>query len=178
MNYSHERYNQLVAETVDKIKQLSVLKGGEYAGDHDRLANFRRGGERIAIPMETTWWVYANKHWDAITQFVQDLNWGKKRERMESLAGRADDLIVYLILFKAMLEEREDQEKLRSACSKEGGAPAVVETKLDTSKDELQMIVTALGRQGDSMLSRSGEMRMADPWYELQSKIAALITGR
>lgn len=166
MNYSHERYNQLIAETVEKIKQLSILKGGEYAGDHDRLANFRRGGERIAIPMETTWWVYANKHWDAITQFVQDLNWGKKRERMESLAGRADDLIVYLILFKAMLEEREQNE---------AASPSTVHTCLNTTKEELEMIGVALVRQGDSVLSSSGEIRMAEPWYELQQKITALV---
>jgi hypothetical protein len=30
---------------------------------------------------------------------------GVARQRMESISGRADDLIVYLILFKAMVEE-------------------------------------------------------------------------
>lgn len=110
--YSHERYNELIQSTVAKITQLSKLKGGEYAGDDDRLANFRRGGERLSIPMETTWWVYANKHWDAITQFIQDIQTGKKRQRLESLAGRADDMIVYLLLFKAMLDEREQGETI------------------------------------------------------------------
>src|ERR1700677_3903425 len=107
VGYSHERYGALLQSTITKIIELSKLKGGEYAGDDDQLANFRRGGERIKIPMEVTWWVYANKHWDAITQFVQDVQTGKKRDRLQSLHGRADDLIVYLLLFKAMIDERE-----------------------------------------------------------------------
>lgn len=105
-SYTHDRYDVLVDNTVHMIKQLSEQKGGEYAGDEDRLANFRRNAEAIGLSMEQVWRVYAGKHWDAITQFVHDLGTGKTRPRMESLAGRADDLIVYLILFKAMLEER------------------------------------------------------------------------
>lgn len=108
--YSHADYAQLVEKTISNIKTLSRLKGGEYSGDYDRLANFRRNGAAFSLPMETVWGVYAAKHWDAIAQFISDVTTGKKRERSESLSGRADDLIVYLILFKAMLEERETRQ--------------------------------------------------------------------
>jgi len=100
-------YDKLLAETIETITELGKLKGGEYAGDHDRLANFRRNGEHLNLPMEIIWSVYAAKHWDAIGQYCVDRLEGTKRQRMESLAGRADDLIVYLILFKAMLLDRE-----------------------------------------------------------------------
>ena len=106
--FSHERYAQLVVQTVAQIQSLSELKGGEYAGDTDRLANFRRNGERLGLPMETVWGVYAAKHWDAVMQYIQDLNSGKTRTRLEPLAGRLDDIIVYCILFKAMLAERDE----------------------------------------------------------------------
>lgn len=109
--YSHDRYDQLVAETIDKIRTLSKLKGGEYAGDVDRLANFRRNSQALGLPMETVWSVYAAKHWDAIQQYVRDLNSDKTRERLEPILGRADDLIVYLILFKAMFEDRNKEQK-------------------------------------------------------------------
>jgi hypothetical protein len=99
-------YDKLLAETWERITELGTKKGGEYAGGHDRLANFRRNGERLNLPMEVIWAVYAAKHWDAITTYVADIHTGTKRERMESLTGRCDDLIVYLILFKAMLQER------------------------------------------------------------------------
>jgi len=102
-----ETYGKLLLETFETVTTLSKLKGGEYSSDYDRLANFRRNGERLKLPMEIIWAVYAGKHWDAIGQYCADILQGTTRLRMETLAGRADDLIVYLILFKAMLIERE-----------------------------------------------------------------------
>lgn len=104
--FSHERYDMLVEQTIEKIQSLSKLKGGEYAGDDDRLANFRRNGSKLGLPMEVIWHTYVNKHLDAIEQYIKDILSGKTRERLESLESRCDDAIVYLILFKAMIEER------------------------------------------------------------------------
>lgn len=104
--YSHERYGNLVAETVQQIQRLSTVKGGEYAGDEDRLANFRRNAAALDLLPEQVWAVYAAKHWDAIIQYVKDTATGKQRERAESISGRLDDLIVYAILMKAMVDER------------------------------------------------------------------------
>jgi hypothetical protein len=105
--FSHAEYDALVEQTIQQIKKLGSLKGGEYSGDVDRLANFRRNGERLNLPMEVIWAVYAAKHWDAIIQYCSDLQEGKQRERMESLTSRVDDLIVYALLFKAMVIERK-----------------------------------------------------------------------
>lgn len=107
MIYSHSDYDSLVAKTVDTLKELSNLKGGEYAGDTDRLANFRRNATALGLQNEQVWAVYAAKHWDAVMQYIKDLGEGKERKRMESISGRADDLIVYLVLFKALLEDRQ-----------------------------------------------------------------------
>ncbi len=102
-------YDELVATTWATTTELAKTKGGEYAaGNSDRLKNFRRNGERLNLPMEIVWAVYAGKHFDAITQYCADVHTGTNRPRTESLAGRCDDLIVYLILFKAMLQEREE----------------------------------------------------------------------
>lgn len=108
-NFSHQKYQELVDETVANIHTLSQLKGGEYAGDVDRLANFRRNGDNLGLPMEVIWAVYAAKHWDAVIQYISDLSAGKKRDRLEPLSSRLDDIIVYCILFKAMLVEREEK---------------------------------------------------------------------
>jgi hypothetical protein len=105
--YSHAEYAKIVEQTVEQIHSLSTLKGGEYAGDIDRLANFRRNALNLGLNMEDVWAVYAGKHWDAIMQYVRDLREGKTRTRLESIEGRMDDLIVYLILAKAMYRERE-----------------------------------------------------------------------
>ncbi len=100
-------YDAILEETITKIKSLGILKGGEYAGDIDRLANFRRHADQIEIPYELVWRIYAGKHWDSINQYVKDIMKGHSRVRLESLDGRVDDLIVYLLLFKCMLREAE-----------------------------------------------------------------------
>lgn len=110
--YTHHDYNKLVDQTIENLKKLGELKGGEYAGDIDRLANFRRNGAAQELPMETIWSVYAAKHWDAIQQYIKDQRNGKVRERMEPISGRIDDLIVYCILLKAMVEESERSQKI------------------------------------------------------------------
>ena len=104
--YTHDQYDTLIDKTILTIKLLSSLKGGEYAGDKDRLANFKRNAANLDLLPEQVWGVYAAKHWDAINQYIKDLGNGKSRERIESITGRADDLIVYLILFKALYEDR------------------------------------------------------------------------
>jgi hypothetical protein len=109
--FPHDRYDKIIEETVRSILDLSKLKGGEYAGDTDRLANFRRNGADLELPMETIWRVYAAKHWDAVGQYIKDIQQGKSRDRLESITGRCDDLIVYLILFKCMVEEREGRKR-------------------------------------------------------------------
>jgi hypothetical protein len=105
--YSPARFNELIDETIETIRKLSTLKGGEYAGDADRLENFRRNATKLGLPMETVWNIYVSKHIDAIDQYVRDVQTGTTRQRLESISGRADDIIVYMILFKAMVEESE-----------------------------------------------------------------------
>ena len=105
--FAHSEYEELVEQTIEQIYQLSKLKGGEYAGDVDPPANFRRNAADLELPMETVWRVYCAKHWDAVGQYIRDLQTGKQRTRLESIEGRLDDIIVYCILFKAMVRERE-----------------------------------------------------------------------
>ena len=104
--FTNTAWDALVDSAFLKIMELSKLKGGEYAGDDDRLNNFRRNARDLDTNMETVWRVYAAKHWDAIGQFIRDKNNGVQRGRLEPLQGRVDDLLVYLLLFKAMLVEQ------------------------------------------------------------------------
>jgi hypothetical protein len=119
--FGFEDYEALVKETIEQINRLSTLKGGEYAGDVDRLANFRRNGLALDLPMEVIWHTYTAKHWDAVTQYILDLRRGVTRVRAEPLGGRLDDIIVYCILFKAMLVERaaDAVEEIAATVAKE-----------------------------------------------------------
>lgn len=103
--FNHEEWNSLVEKSFAQIKELAFLKGGEYSGDFDRLANFRRNAENLGLDYRQVWAIYSAKHWDALMQFVKDIGQGKDRLRLEGIDGRIDDLLVYLLLFKAMWVE-------------------------------------------------------------------------
>lgn len=102
---NQERFNALVESTMRDTLQLLVVKGGEYAGSEDRLANFKRGAALTgATPLQVAF-IYASKHYDAIATFVRDNAAGEYRPRSESIGGRLDDLINYCVLMKAIIQE-------------------------------------------------------------------------
>lgn len=109
-SYPISKWQDLLIETQEAIAALSSIKGEEYTqGSEDRLSNFRKAAASLSLPMETIWLVYAAKHWDSILTYVQDIQKENSRQRSEPIKGRAMDMIVYLILFMAVLEEREEK---------------------------------------------------------------------
>lgn len=112
--YTNEQWRALLARAVSEIEALAASKGAEYSGDQDRLDNFRRGAARYGLPMEVIWGVYANKHWDSLQTYIKDLNTGRSRNYSEPIEGRVKDLLVYLLLFWAMCEERGAQGEMKT----------------------------------------------------------------
>jgi hypothetical protein len=108
--FPDDKYIQLMNDTFARMQELGTLKGGEYAHGDDRLDNFRRNAADCGVTMETCWRVYAGKHWDAISTYVRDIQVGHKRVVLETIDGRIDDLLVYLILLKCMVVERKQIE--------------------------------------------------------------------
>lgn len=102
-----EEFNLLVNETVAVCKAIMISKGGEYARGDDRLDNFKRNAIKLGLTPEEVWAVYFGKHLDSIDTYIQDIRKGIRRPRSESILGRFDDAINYLILGKALAVERE-----------------------------------------------------------------------
>jgi hypothetical protein len=98
-------FNKLVEETISETARLLLIKGGEYAGSEDRLANFKRGGQLAGVTSLQTAFIYASKHYDALATFIRDNAGGKVRPRSEPIEGRLDDLINYCILIKGLVRE-------------------------------------------------------------------------
>lgn len=73
----------------------------EYAHEEtNAFGNFERIGKELGLRREQILFVYARKHWDGIIAHVT----GHKSQR-EDVRGRINDLIVYLCLFRGMVEE-------------------------------------------------------------------------
>lgn len=94
------------------IQKLLSVKGGEYAGSDDRLANFKRGAFRTGCTPLQVLWVYLSKHIDSVETFVRDEAEKVTRERSEPIDGRLDDIINYCLLAKALIKEGQNADKV------------------------------------------------------------------
>ena len=94
-------FNMLMSNTFNNLDGISRTKGIEYAGEVDRLANFRRLGLELDLDPEHVLWVYLTKHLDAIRSYLR-----AHVVLSEPIEGRIDDAILYLILLKGLIQER------------------------------------------------------------------------
>lgn len=94
----------LLKETHERMCELTVTKGEEYAGEgqqRDQLQNFIDAGIDAGIRSDQAWLVHFNKHVNAIKAYIRT-----GAVKSEPIEGRIDDAILYLILFKALVRDR------------------------------------------------------------------------
>ncbi len=100
----NEKYNELVDSARKRLDGILKVKGHDYSGEVDRLANFKRVGENLGIMPVTALATYMHKHWDSIMTFVRE---GKLQS--EPIDGRLDDLHNYLYLLEGLIKEVGDK---------------------------------------------------------------------
>lgn len=96
-----------VAEVMERVFEecRGLRKAGqkEYAhDDSNSFANFEDDAEETGISREAVLAIFANKHWRGIRSWIR----GHKSQR-ENVRGRINDMIVYLVLLRAMVEASE-----------------------------------------------------------------------
>jgi len=101
------RYTQAtLADEFARIFEIEIMalrNAGqkEYAHDDSSpFANFERGAKDMGIDRKQVLWVYAMKHKDGIAAHLK----GQVSQR-EDVRGRVNDLIVYLLLLRGILNE-------------------------------------------------------------------------
>lgn len=101
-------FESLVEGTLASCQQLLIGKGEEYAGSHDRLANFKRGAQLTGCTPMQVGLIYLSKHYDSLSTFIKKDAMGIPLEAQglsEHIHGRIDDLINYCLLMKALVED-------------------------------------------------------------------------
>lgn len=71
---------------------------GEQKGD--RIAAFRRIARDVDITMKQAWAVFCQKHWGAVMKFVKE-----GTVESEPIDGRINDIINYMVLFGAIVDD-------------------------------------------------------------------------
>lgn len=99
---TNKDFYQLMRDTFTECETVARVKGEDYTkGSMDALANFKEGGASIDIqPMEVCW-IFMNKHYQAITNYVKTGGLSQS----EPIDTRIVDMINYLLLLQGLIIE-------------------------------------------------------------------------
>lgn len=101
---NHKERKEFIEGEFQKMLAITQSKGVEYANsDNDANANFKEIGEKMGISPLAVCWIYATKHFQAITSFVKK----GKVESNEPIDGRIHDLALYCLLLLSLIEEQK-----------------------------------------------------------------------
>lgn len=71
---NREQFDNIVNETIKSTGALLIAKGAEYAGDADRLANFKRNAEKQGTTPLQIWKQYIGKHIDSLDTYFKRIH--------------------------------------------------------------------------------------------------------
>lgn len=101
-----KRFYKLTDKLILDCMEIMRSKGTAYSGLEDKLGNFKRVAKTLALNPRQVWYVYFAKHLDALSAFLR----GEYRDS-EPIGGRIKDLINYLFLLHALLNEGTDDDR-------------------------------------------------------------------
>ena len=94
----------------EEIMALREAGQKEYAHDESSpFANVERTGADTDVDPLKVLWIFAMKHKDGIAAYIK----GHKSQR-EDVRGRLNDLIVYLLLARGIINERVGSNKIKA----------------------------------------------------------------
>jgi hypothetical protein len=100
MKMTDGEFLQFIEDTLREIIALRQVKSVDYSDPDDAFSGLRRVAGEMEISEAKTLLVFMAKHWDTVRQYV---NRGDGRSS-EEIADRINDMILYLILLKAVMK--------------------------------------------------------------------------
>lgn len=102
---TNEVFYQLMKDVFSKAEAIAKTKGADYTkGSEDALANFKEGGKDVAVEPIKVCWIFMNKHYQAITNYVKT----NGQSESEPIEERIKDAINYLVLMQALIVEKKE----------------------------------------------------------------------
>lgn len=98
-----QQFDEIVEETLAKIKENLLVKGKEYRRNNDPFHNFNEGARITGGTREDVLWGFALKHFISIQDLKNDVKLGLKKPTKVLLDEKYGDLITYLLIEKASL---------------------------------------------------------------------------
>lgn len=102
-------YEELIVKFRDRGDAQAKMKRVEYTesrGDQDVLENFKATGKDLNLDPLQVLGIFMKKHWSSIINYIKT----GKTYSSERIDGRIMDLIQYLELTYACIEEKRDNQ--------------------------------------------------------------------
>lgn len=110
---TEENFAKVVEESLDTVRETLVIKGKEYRRNSNPFHNFEQGERKKDIIREKVLDGMLLKHEISIDDMTNDLE-DKKLPNVEMVNEKFNDVIIYLLIKKAMFLDRiEKNEKDR-----------------------------------------------------------------
>lgn len=111
---TEDRFEQIVDETLNQIKEVLIEKGREYRRQNNPFHNFEEGSKRSGLIREKVLDGFLLKHEISIADMTNDLVEGKL-PKIETVNEKFGDNLNYLIIKKASIIDRiEDHNEKNS----------------------------------------------------------------
>ena len=104
---TNKKFSELMEQVFADCSKISKAKGVDYTrGSIDALANFKTAGSDVDVGSLKICWIFMNKHYSAITNYVKT---GGQSES-EPISERIKDMINYLVLLQGLITESNESK--------------------------------------------------------------------
>jgi hypothetical protein len=100
---SQDQAKAIMDQVFAECQMLRNSGQKEYAHEvENALRNFEQTGRDLELPREKILWIFTKKHSDGVLAWING-----HRSQRENVRGRINDMIVYLVLLRCMVEDDE-----------------------------------------------------------------------
>lgn len=107
---TEERFEQIVDKTLNRIKEIIIIKGKEYRRNNNPFHNFDEGSKRTGLIREKVLDGMLLKHEISISDIINDLEKGIL-PNIDTVEEKFNDNLIYLILKKASIIDKIEQDE-------------------------------------------------------------------